>query len=61
MLILLTPAQEGDKEGAATEDKEKDQQEGKPQHVSLDKACGALLPSVRYSLPFTSIPHLGKK
>ncbi|MPC18905.1 putative E3 ubiquitin-protein ligase HERC1 [Portunus trituberculatus] len=50
MLVLLTPAQEGDKEVAATEDKEKEQQEGKPQHVSLDKACGALLPSVYHEV-----------
>ncbi|XP_063888404.1 probable E3 ubiquitin-protein ligase HERC1 isoform X2 [Scylla paramamosain] len=50
MLILLTPAQEGDKEAATTEDKEKEQQEGKPQHVSLDKACGALLPSVYHEV-----------
>lgn len=51
MLILLTPAQEGDKEVATAEEKE--QQEGKPQHVSLDKACGALLPSVSSSFHLT--------
>lgn len=59
MLTLLTPAQEGDKEALAAgkkeEKKEEEQQQeevegegGKTQHISLDKACGALLPSVSF-------------